>query len=131
LLHHLLLIILLDYDVFYCILSNFYWIWCIHSDLCICRAHCRWWSLHHSMTLNTLNQQRVTIWTCFEILTGSNTYLWSAWLLFFTHLLQGEITYVFVLRKNNTSLAVPWVFVSTILLVLLLVDCLNRWLHLG
>jgi len=131
LLHHLLLAIFLDHDVFDCVLSYFDRAWCVYPDLCICRAHCGWWSLHHTMSLHTLDQQRVAIWTCLEVLTCSNTYLRCAWLLFLAHLLQGEIPHVFILRKHNTSLAVSRVFIPTILLlVLLLVRSLDGWLHL-
>lgn len=128
LLHHLLLILFLDYNVFNCVFSYFDWIRCINSNLRICRAHSWWLSGNNSMTLNTWHQKWISIRSRFEILTCSDTYFRRARLLLIINLLQREITYVFIFWEYNTSFAVSWVFISAVLLILWWVYSFYRWL---
>ena len=131
LVHHLLLVLFLDHNILDSVLCYLNRVRSIHPYLRICRTHRGWLCLHHSMALNTLDQQGIAIRPCFEIFISANTNLWSAWLLFIAHLLQREVTNMLVLRKHYTTLAIPWIFVPTILLVLRRVYCFDRWLLLG
>lgn len=71
------------------------------------------------MPLNALDQQRASFLSSLEIFVTAYTYFWSAWLLLFTHLLQLEVTNMFVLREYNTPLAVSRVFIAAVLLLIL------------
>ena len=129
LLHHLLLVLFWDHNIFNCVFRYFNWVRCINSNLCICGAHCWWLSGNDPMSLNTRYQKRISIRPWFEILTRSNTYFRCAWLLFITNLLQREISNMFIFWKYNTSFTVSWVFISAVLLILWWVYGFDRWLH--
>jgi hypothetical protein len=126
--HHLLLVLFLDHNILDGAFGYLDCVWRIYPYLCVCRTQRVRLSLHHSMSLNALDQQRVTLGSWLEVFVPTNANLWCTRLLLFIHLLQREVTNVFILRKYHTSLAVPWIFISAILLILRWIDSFNRWL---
>ena len=126
--HHLLLVLFLDHDILDCALGYLHCVWRIYPYLCICWTQRIRLSLHHAMSLNALDQQRITLGSWLEVFVSTNANLWSTRLLLFIHLLQREVTNVFILRKHHTSLAIPGIFISTILLILRWIDSFDRWL---